>query len=521
MKNKTFLIFLFCVFSIPSLFSFGQKNSVNQVFPRNFTTVSAGESPDDVVMKAAKLIPSDQQLAWQKMEFIAFAHFGINTFTDKEWGDGTESPSLFDPAEFDARQWVRTFRDAGMKMLIIVAKHHDGFCYWPSKYTDHCVKKSPWKKGKGDVVGDLVAACNEYGLKAGIYLSPWDRHEKTYGNSPAYNKFFMNQLKELLTNYGEITEVWFDGACGEGPNGKKQEYDWAGYYKIIRELQPNALIFGMGPDIRWVGTETGYGRETEWSVVPAKVRNAIIIATNAQHPVDNIFVQGDMTDDDLGNADKIANAQALLWYPAEADVSIRPGWFYHENQNGQVKTVEELVDIYFGSVGRNCVLLLNVPPDKRGLLRDEDISSLMGMRKILNQTFGKNLAANAILTYQDPLNEKPFLTMSNKDLAWHPTRQGDSSMLVMELTSLSEFDVVMLQESLNTGQRIEKFRIDSWDGQQWVKITEGTTIGYKRLLRFPPVKSKRVRLTIEKSRSTPTLITFNLYKSSGLSVENK
>jgi alpha-L-fucosidase len=521
MKNKTLLIFLFCVCTIPALFSFGQKNSVNTVFPGNFITVSPGESPSDIVMKAAKLIPSPQQLAWQKMEFIAFAHFGINTFTDKEWGDGTESPSLFDPTEFDARQWVRTFRDAGMKMLIIVAKHHDGFCYWPSKYTDHSVKKSPWKKGKGDVVGDLVAACNEYGLKVGIYLSPWDRHEKTYGNSPAYNKFFMNQLKELLTNYGEITEVWFDGACGEGPNGKKQEYDWAGYYKIIRELQPNALIFGMGPDIRWVGTETGYGRETEWSVVPAKVKNVNSIATNGQHPVDNIFVQGDMTDNDLGSEEKIANAQTLLWYPAEADVSIRPGWFYHENQNGQVKTAEELADIYFGSVGRNCVLLLNVPADKRGLLRDEDISNLMGMRKILNQTFGKNIAANAILTYEDPLYDKPFLTMTNKDLAWHPNKQADSSRLVMELTSPSEFDVVMLQESMYTGQRIEKFRIDSWDGQQWVKLTEGTTIGYKRLLRFPAVKSKRVRLTIEESRSTPTLVTFNLYKSSGLSVENK
>lgn len=331
----------------------------------------------------------------------------------------------------------------------------------------------------------------------------------------------MNQLKELLTNYGEITEVWFDGACGEGPNGKKQEYDWAGYYKIIRELQPNALIFGMGPDIRWVGTETGYGRETEWSVVPAKVKNVNSIATNGQHPVDNIFVQGDMTDNDLGSEEKIANAQTLLWYPAEADVSIRPGWFYHENQNGQVKTAEELADIYFGSVGRNCVLLLNVPADKRGLLRDEDISNLMGMRKILNQTFGKNIAANAILTYEDPLYDKPFLTMTNKDLAWHPNKQADSSRLVMELTSPSEFDVVMLQESMYTGQRIEKFRIDSWDGQQWVKLTEGTTIGYKRLLRFPAVKSKRVRLTIEESRSTPTLVTFNLYKSSGLSVENK
>lgn len=467
------------------------------------------------------IIPSPQQLAWQEMEFIAFAHFGINTFTDKEWGEGTESPSLFDPAEFDARQWVRTFRDAGMKMLIIVAKHHDGFCYWPSKYTDHSIKKSPWKKGKGDVVGDLATACREYGLKVGIYLSPWDRHEKTYGNSPAYNKFFLNQLKELLSNYGEITEVWFDGACGEGPNGKKQEYDWPGYYKLIRDLQPNALIFGMGPDIRWVGTETGYGRESEWSVVPAKVRNMNNILPNSQHPIDNVFVQGDMTDEDLGSEEKIANAQTLLWYPAEADVSVRPGWFYHENQNSQVKTAEQLAEIYFASVGRNCVLLLNIPPDKRGLLPDEDIRSLMGMHKILNRTFEENLAADALITYENPWGEKPFYTMTNKGLNWRANTRLDTSRLIMELPVVSVFDVVMLQESMKYGQRIEKFRIESWDGQQWVKLTEGTTIGYKRLLRFPQVKSKRIRLIIEKSRSAPTLVTFNLYKSSGLSLENK
>jgi alpha-L-fucosidase len=523
MKNSPFLIFLLFIFTSQVTFlSFGQQSSGNKVFPCNFIPVNPGESPNDVVRKAAKLTPSPQQLAWQQMEFIAFTHFGINTFTDKEWGEGTESPSLFDPSEFDARQWVKTFRDAGMKMLIIIAKHHDGFCYWPSKYTDHCVKKSPWKKGKGDVVGDLVAACHEYGLKTGIYLSPWDRHEKTYGNSPAYNKFFMNQLKELLSNYGEITEVWFDGACGEGPNGKKQEYDWAGYYKLIRELQPNALIFGMGPDIRWVGTETGYGRESEWSVVPAKVKNLNDIISNSQHPIDNVFVTGDMTDEDLGSDEKIADAQTLLWYPAEADVSIRPGWFYHENQNGQVKTAEQLVDIYFGSVGRNCVLLLNIPPDKRGLLRDEDIKSLMGMRKIINQTFENNLAADALITYINPWSEKPFYTLTNRELNWRPNQKSDTSILEMELPSFSTFDVVMLQESLKDGQRVEKFRIDSWDGQHWNKLTEGTTIGYKRLLRFPPVKTKRVRLVIEKSRSVPTLITFNLFKlPSGLSFENQ
>jgi alpha-L-fucosidase len=513
--EKRYFLFVLLLLIIPQI-------TDGQDFTSNFTTINPGESLNDIVMKAASLTPSPQQLAWQRMEFIAFAHFGINTFTDKEWGDGTESPSIFDPAEFDARQWVRTFRDAGMKMLIIVAKHHDGFCYWPSKYTDHSVKKSPWKKGKGDVVGDLVAACHEYGLKVGIYLSPWDRHEKSYGDSPAYNKFFMNQLKELLTNYGEITEVWFDGACGEGPNGKKQEYDWSSYYQLIRELQPNALIFGMGPDIRWVGTETGYARETEWSVVPVKVSNINNITANSPHPVDKVFITGDMTDEDLGSDEKIANAQALLWYPAEADVSIRPGWFYHENQNSQVKTPEQLVDIYFSSVGRNSVLLLNIPPDKRGLIRDEDISSLMGMRKILNQTFAKNIAGDALLTYMNPSSEKPHYVMTNTGLYWISKLQSDTSIIMMDLPNISTFDVVMLQESMKDGQRIKKFRLESWDGQQWIKFTEGTTIGYKRLLRFPPVKSKQIRLVIEESRSAPTLVTFNLYKlPAGISIESQ
>ena len=523
MKKNPIIIslFVFCIFQVPFL-SLGQKVSGNKEFPCNFITVNPGESSNDIIRKAAKLVPSFQQLAWQQMEFIAFAHFGINTFTDKEWGDGTENPSLFNPVEFDARQWVKTFKDAGMKMLIIVAKHHDGFCYWPSKYTNHSVKKSPWKKGKGDVVGELVAACREFGLKVGIYLSPWDRHEKTYGDSPAYNKFFMNQLKELLTNYGDITEVWFDGACGEGTNGKKQIYDWSSYYKLIRELQPNALIFGMGPDIRWVGTETGYGRESEWSVVPVKVSGLDKIIFNSQHPIDNAFIPGDMTGEDLGSDEQIATAQALLWYPAEADVSIRPGWFYHENQSNQVKTPEQLVDIYFGSVGRNTVLLLNIPPDKRGLLPDEDIRNLMGMRKILNQTFEKNLAAEALLTYVNPYSEKPYYVMTNKNLTWYSNNGSDTSEIIMNLPNISTFDVVLLQESMMEGQRVEKFRIESWEGQKWNKLTEGTTIGYKRLLRFPPVKSNRIRLIIEQARSRPTLVTFNLYKlPSGLSFDNK
>ena len=515
LNTKQIQFYLFSIFfSILSCISWAQE-PVN-----NFAVVFPGTSPDGVVRIASTVTPSPQQLAWQKMEFTAFVHFGINTFTDKEWGDGTEDPSIFNPTEFDAHQWAKAFRDAGMKMLVIVAKHHDGFCYWPSKFTNHSVKKSPWKKGKGDMVGELVTACHEYGLKVGIYLSPWDRHEKTYGNSPEYNKFFLNQLKELLTNYGEITEVWFDGACGEDSNGKKQEYDWPSYYRLIRELQPNALIFGMGPDIRWVGTETGYARESEWSVVSGRVKN--VMNFKGSNPIDNEFITGDLTEDDLGSREKIKEAQTLIWYPAEADVSIRPGWFYHQNEDDQVKTPEQLVDIYFGSVGRNALLLLNVPANKSGLLANQDIKSLMGMRSLLNQTFEKNLADQALFKYVNPDSEKPFFISTNNNLSWHANTEDDTCILSLSLPVAKTFDIILLQESIAEGQRIEKFRIEAMDGNQWKLLIRGTTIGYKRLLRFPPVTSKEIRLVIEESRSIPTLTAFGLYKlPSGLSLGNK
>jgi alpha-L-fucosidase len=515
-KIKSTCLILIIIFDlmIPTL-TFSQD-----IHPGNFIYIRPGTSPEQIVRIAATVAPSDQQLTWQSMEFTAFAHFGINTFTDKEWGDGTEDPSIFNPSSLDARQWVKVFSDAGMKMVVIVAKHHDGFCYWPSKYTEHSVKKSPWKKGKGDVVGDIVQACHEFGLKVGIYLSPWDRHEKSYGDSPVYNKFFINQLKELLTNYGEITEVWFDGACGEGPNGKKQEYDWSSYYRTIRELQPNALIFGMGPDIRWVGTESGYARETEWSVIPEKLKGTDKL--KSKHPIDDVFIPGDLTQDDIGSKEQLQNGQALIWYPAEADVSIRPGWFYHQNQDDQVKTSEQLVDIYLGSVGRNALLLLNVPPDKRGLIADTDIKNLMGMRSLLNQTFDKNLADRALFKYINPLGEKPFYFASNRNLNWRANPETDTCILQLSLPLPKTFDLIMLQEGIQTGQRIEKFRIETWDGTQWKLLTRGTTIGYKRLLRCSPVTTTEVRLIIEGSRSVPTLCTFGLFKlPPALSAEKK
>ena len=294
------------------------------------------------------------------MEFTCFAHFGMNTFTDREWGQGTEDPKRFNPTAFDADQWVAACKRGGMKLLIATCKHHDGFCLWPSKYTEHCVKNSPWRNGRGDVVKEVSAACRRGGIRFGIYLSPWDRHEKTYG-SDAYNEYYKNQLRELLSNYGDIAEVWWDGACGEGPNGKRQVYDWAAYIKIVRELQPNALMAICGPDIRWVGNENGLARETEWSVQPP-IPDSHATANSASEktwPIDTVF----------------------RWYPAECDVSIRPGWFYHASQDRQVKSLRELLEIYYCSVGRNSVLLLNVPPDRRGRFHENDVARLGELRR--------------------------------------------------------------------------------------------------------------------------------------------
>ena len=482
---------------------------------RNFASIVSGDTPADVVRKAAAVVPSPQQWAWQEREFIAFAHFGMNTFTNREWGQGTEDPKLFNPTDFDARQWARVLKDAGMKMLILTAKHHDGFCLWPSLYTDHSVKSSLWRGGKGDVVAEVVKACREFGLAVGIYLSPWDRHEPSYGDSPKYNEHFRNQLRELLTNYGEIAEVWFDGANGEGPNGKRQVYDWPSYYKVIRELQPKAVVFGMAPDIRWVGTESGYGREMEWSVIPIDLRGLDASAEKTMpNPLDAVFVPGDLTAADLGSREKLSGAPGLFWYPAETDVSIRPGWFYHPAEDTKVKTPEKLVDIYYSSVGRNSTLLLNIPPDTRGRITDYDAASLLGMRKILEATFRTNLAERAALkaTSEAKGHGPAALLDGNADTFWAPVEGVESVSVEMEWPAARTFDRAMLQEYIRTGQRIEGFALESWDGIAWKEFARGTTVGYKRLLRFASVTARKVRLTIEKSRTTPALAAFGLYK---------
>jgi alpha-L-fucosidase len=462
---------------------------------------SAQDVPQDMLRKAARVKPSPQQLAWQELEFTCFAHFGVNTFTDREWGEGTENPKLFNPTAFDARQWVAACKAAGMKLLILTCKHHDGFCLWPSRYTEHSVKSSPWKGGKGDVVREVANACREAGLKFGVYLSPWDRHERTYG-SAAYNDYYKNQLRELLTQYGEITEVWWDGACGEGPNGKRQVYDWNGYIQVVRQLQPKAVIFGMGPDIRWVGNESGLARESEWSVLPERG-------------------PGDQTERDLGNRKYLAGAKSLVWYPAECDVSIRPGWFYHAKEDNQVKSLAHMLDIYYRSVGQNSVLLLNIPPDRRGLFHENDVARIKELRAVLDETFATNLAAGKAVKADHEQSGHAAAAITDGDPASYWTTPDGTLAAALEIDLGREvtFDRAMLREKVAEGQRVERFALDRWDGNQWKPFAEGTTIGYKRLLRFPAVNAQRVRIRILDSRDCPTLGDFGLYKASAKEVK--
>ncbi len=475
--------------------------------------VSAGTDEATVVAQAAQVAPSPRQLAWQELEFAAFAHFGMNTFTDHEWGDGKEDEALFNPTDFDARQWVQACKDAGITLLILTAKHHDGFCLWPSVHTEHSVKNSPWRDGKGDVVREVSDACREGGIKFGVYLSPWDRHEKTYGDSPAYNAYYMNQLRELLTQYGPIADVWMDGACGEGANGKKQEYDWDGFFAVVRELQPEATISICGPDVRWCGNEAGECRDSEWSVLPTFV-GAIPPAPDA---VDMHPIPCNAMEKDLGSRAVLRNAAAkgacLVWYPSQVDTSIRPGWFYHANEDDKVKPLAHLLDIYYGSVGGNSQLLLNIPPDRRGRFHDNDAARLRELGQVLRATFGTNLATGAKATASSMhADHAAANTVDADNTTYWTTQDGVAEATIeYELPAPRTFDRAMLQEHTSSGQRIEEFFLDAWDGQAWKNVAHATTVGYKRLLRFDDVTASKVRVRIAQSRLSPTLSNFGLF----------
>lgn len=507
-KRIASLVFLACAFG-----AFAQQNNhkLNPALDEkrlNYVLLNPSDTEKDIVRKAVNVVPSARQLRWQQLELTGFFHFGVNTFTGREWGNGKEDPAIFNPASLDAEQWVRTAKAAGIKQVILTAKHHDGFCLWPTRTTEHSVKNSPWKRGKGDVVKEVAEACKKQNMGFGIYLSPWDMNSPLYG-SEAYNDFFVQQLTELLTNYGRIDEVWFDGANGEGPNGKKQVYDFERWYKLIRRLQPAAVIAIMGPDVRWVGTETGHGRETEWSVVPANNMNQESVAANSQQGL-AFKPQGDMRGDDLGSRKKIQNAKALVWYPAETDVSIRPGWFFHESENGKVKSPEKLLEIYFHSVGRNGVLLLNIPPDKRGLIHETDVKALNEWKRLREEIFQTNLAKKAIIRSASSLVAK-VLTDGNDGTHFTPKNNDTTATLELEFKKPQTFSVLSLQENIRLGQRIERFVLEYWNGSDWQKATEGTTVGYKRLRRFEPVTAKKLRLRILSARLNPYLAELGLY----------
>jgi alpha-L-fucosidase len=432
-----------------------------------------------IPMLYAQVLPTERQVQWQRLETTLFAHFTVNTYTDKEWGDGTESPSIFNPVGFDARQWTKAAKEAGFKMIIITAKHHDGFCLWQSNYTNHSVKSSPWKNGKGDVVKEVADACREAGLKFGIYLSPWDRHEPSYGTD-AYNNHYKNQLRELLTNYGEISEIWFDGAKGE--NAKDMKYDFQGYWDIVRKLQPKAVMFSdIGPDVRWVGNESGFAGETCWST----------ITTDGM---------------EIGNADtKYLNAgdiNGTSWITPECDVSIRKGWFFHESENSTVKSPSTLVDLYYKSVGRNAAFLLNIPPNRKGLFEATDVNAIKEMRAILNETFKKNLAKGNVSNY---------LTDSELDTSI-PLKVGED--LVINFKQKVQIDRVLLQENITKGQKTESFAIDYWDGSNWQELCNATTIGHKRLLKSNLIETSKVRLKINKAKGDVNLSEIGFFKAS-------
>eukprot|EP00250_Pteridium_aquilinum_P032908 c492_g1_i1 orf=110-1639(+) len=439
-------------------------------------------------------IPSWQQVGWQASERALFFHFGMNTFTDSEWGTGKADPSLFNPDGLDVRQWVNTAKKAGFSRVILTAKHHDGFCLWPSSYTNYSVALSPWRSGSGDLVAELSSAAHEAGISFGIYLSPWDRHESCFGNTLLYNEFYLALLHELLTGYGPIAEVWLDGAKGD--DAPEMVYFFDSWFSMILQLQPGAIIFSdKGPGARWVGNEDGESGLTAWAMVNS---SSIVIGGDN----DATYVQqGDM--------------HGIDWAPAECDVSIRPGWFWHSNE--QPKSVNSLLEIFYESVGRNCVLLLNVPPNTTGLISEEDVEVLTSFNEALDSIFSVNLAANASVTADSTrgVNYAPAEILSN-DIAtyWAPESGKCTGYLEIDVGSPITFNVVRVQEAVSMGQRVISYRVDYLKDGEWITLIQGTTIGYKRLNLVETIDAQVVRLYIEDARGEPLIASFGLHLDS-------
>lgn len=448
-------------------------------------------------------VPNENQLKWQQMEYYAFIHLSVNTYTDMAWGFGNEDPKIFNPEKLDCRAWAKTIKDAGMKAVILTAKHHSGFCLWPSAYTEYSVKNSPWRNGKGDLVREMANACKEFGLKFGVYLSPWDRNHPDYGK-PEYITYFRNQLRELLTNYGEIFEVWFDGANGGsgyygGANETRQidrntYYDWKNTYDLVRSLQPKIVIWndgGLRADLRWVGTESGYVGETNWSLLNAT---------------------GDVPEEMLRHG--VENGDS--WVPGEVNTSIRPEWFYHPKEDTKVKTLPQLMDIYYNSVGRNGTLLLNFPITPEGLIHEYDKKAVLDLAAAIKKAFAVNLTKGVKAEATNVRgNDQQYNAMKAVDQHWETYWTTDDNIntgaLILSFPKPVAFNRFLVQEYIPLGQRVKSFTVDALVNGQWKKVTEGTTIGYKRILRFNKVKATKIRLTINDAKSSPLIANLGIY----------
>ena len=450
-------------------------------------------------------VPSERQLQWHQLEAYAFIHFSINTFTDKEWGYGDESPALFNPTAFDADQIVGTAARAGLQGLVLTCKHHDGFCLWPSKFTGHSVQNSPWKNGRGDMVREFSDSCRRHNLKFGVYLSPWDRNHADYG-TPKYLDYYRSQLRELLSDYGPIFEVWFDGANGgDGYYGGAREkrsidnttyYDWDNTWKIVRELQPDACMFSDGgPDVRWCGNEAGYAGDPCW----ATINGAGLFPGHAEPS-------------HLNRGDRAGTH----WLPAEVDVSIRPGWFYHASEDQAVRAASNLLKIYFESVGRGANLILNLPPDRRGLIHENDVAALIEWKRILSQTFATNLAQGATATSSNSRGQdSPFAPShvldAERNNYWSTDDGVTSAELVLDLGQPATFNVVRLREHLPLGQRVDAFALDAWSDGQWQEFASATSVGSQRLIAHSSITTAKVRLRIIKATACPAIAELALF----------
>lgn len=468
------------------------------------------QASSDLVRRAAAVTPSPRQLRWQELEFYGFIHFGMNTFTGQEWGDGTASPALFDPRDLDPDQWARAAADAGMRGLILTCKHHDGFCLWPSRYTSYTVAASPWQGGRGDVVRRTAEACRRAGLRFGVYLSPWDRHEPTYGSGEAYDRFYLGQLTELLTGYGELFCVWLDGACGEGPGGRVQHYDWQRWYAAVRRYQPGAVLCVSGPDVRWCGNEAGHTRPAEWSVVPAALQDPGYTAARSQQADDGTFARRfDAQDDDLGSRAALAQAGPLAWYPAEVDTSIRPGWFYHPEEDARVRTGEELFRLYLQAVGGNAALLLNLPPMPTGRLAEPDLASLRELGALLRTRLGRDQAPAARFTASTAAPGRGAEQARAGEPGWWQAAPGqEAGALTLTFDAPVTARYLSLREQLTCGQHIEAGRVLA-DGRA---VARFTVVGARRICDFGrPVTFRTLTVQIDGSRTEPTLREVCLY----------